>query len=94
MENPPFTISCIYIYIQLCNIAYIYMIYIYMYVIYIYIYIFDIYIYTYMESTFSPQLKLGFQTTTKPGCEPRQGPKILSTIGKHMYIYIYMYIYI
>jgi hypothetical protein len=28
------------------------------------------------ESTFSPRLKLGFQTTTKPGCEPRQGPKI------------------
>jgi len=36
------------------------------------------------ESTFSPRLKLGFQTTTKPGCEPRQGPKILSTIGKHI----------
>ena len=28
------------------------------------------------ESTFSPRLKLDFQTTTKPGCEPRQGPKI------------------
>jgi hypothetical protein len=28
------------------------------------------------ESTFSPRLKLDFQTTTKPCCEPRQGPKI------------------
>ena len=30
----------------------------------------------YFESTFSPRLKLDFQTTTKPFCEPRQGPKI------------------
>ena len=29
-----------------------------------------------LESTFSPRLKLDFQTTTKPCCEPRQGPKI------------------